>query len=204
MVSIGGHPNAMVVRWPAARASRTRTHSHHRHFLVRPGLSKLCRPWRQGLAEHRGRRLPAGVPNRRGRHERLRCAAHAHSRLHADTDLLRPPSAVDSYEFNTMKDSLTEAQLSGKAVGGPEMVEFKPMFHEWATVQPGMITLARKKRTAVFRQYVAAETAVPVIACAAGTPTRLQPRLRARIKLTSVQTPPTSQPLCACDRSHEG
>jgi len=45
--------------------------------------------------------------------------------------------------------------------------EFRPHFHEWATVQPGMICLARKKRTAVFRQYVAAETAVPVIACAA-------------------------------------
>ena len=44
------------------------------------------------------------------------------------------------------------------------------MFHEWATVQPGMITLARKKRTAIFRSYVAAETAVPVIACAACLP----------------------------------
>ena len=44
------------------------------------------------------------------------------------------------------------------------------MFHEWATVQPGMICLARKKKTAVFRQYVAAETAVPVIACAACLP----------------------------------
>jgi len=33
-----------------------------------------------------------------------------------------------------------------------------------------MITIARKKRTAVFRQYVAAETAVPVIACAACLP----------------------------------
>jgi hypothetical protein len=33
-----------------------------------------------------------------------------------------------------------------------------------------MITLARKKKTAVFRQYVAAETAVPVIACAACIP----------------------------------
>jgi hypothetical protein len=30
-----------------------------------------------------------------------------------------------------------------------------------------MICLARKKRTAVYRQFVAAETAVPVIACAA-------------------------------------
>ena len=69
----------------------------------------------------------------------------------------------------------------------------QPMFHEWATVQPGMICVSphglepwpfpraaerlaleslarqvtRKKRTAIFRQYVAAETAVPVIACAA-------------------------------------
>ena len=47
------------------------------------------------------------------------------------------------------------------------MVETKPHFYEWATVQPGMICVARKKRTAVFRQYVAAETAIPVIACAA-------------------------------------
>jgi N-acetylglutamate synthase-like GNAT family acetyltransferase len=50
------------------------------------------------------------------------------------------------------------------------MVEYKPHFHEWATVQPGMVALARKKRTAVFRQYVAAETAVPVIGCAACLP----------------------------------
>ena len=33
-----------------------------------------------------------------------------------------------------------------------------------------MICLARKKKTAVFRQYIAAETAVPVIACAACLP----------------------------------
>lgn len=26
-----------------------------------------------------------------------------------------------------------------------------PAFHEWATVQPGMICLARKKRTAQYR-----------------------------------------------------
>jgi hypothetical protein len=39
-----------------------------------------------------------------------------------------------------------------------------------ATVQPGLICLARKKKTAVFRQYVAAETAVPVIVCAACLP----------------------------------
>ena len=42
-----------------------------------------------------------------------------------------------------------------------------PAFYEWATVQPGMITLARKKRTAQYRQFHAAETAMPVIGCAA-------------------------------------
>ena len=38
---------------------------------------------------------------------------------------------------------------------------------QWATVQPGMICVARKKKTQTFRGYQAAETAVPVIACAA-------------------------------------
>ena len=51
-----------------------------------------------------------------------------------------------------------------KGANNDTPVEYKPHFHEWATVQPGMICLARKKKTAVFRQYVAAETAVPVIA----------------------------------------
>lgn len=55
------------------------------------------------------------------------------------------------------------------AAGG-NAIEFKPHFHEWATVQPGLVCLARKKKTAVFRQYIAAETAVPVIACAACLP----------------------------------
>jgi hypothetical protein len=81
---------------------------------------------------------------------------------------------VDSYEFTLLEDSLSAAALSGKPVvpgTNDKAVEFKPHFHEWATVQPGMICLARKKRTAVFRQYVAAETAVPVTACAACLPT---------------------------------
>lgn len=76
---------------------------------------------------------------------------------------------VDSYEFTGLADQLNTKQMTG-AGAGTEAVEFKPHFHEWATVQPGMICLARKKRTAVFRQYVAAETAVPVIACAACLP----------------------------------
>lgn len=77
--------------------------------------------------------------------------------------------AVDSYEFTTLKDGISQQNLNGTGTTD-NIVEFKPMFHEWATVQPGMICLARKKRTAVFRQYVAAETAVPVIACAACLP----------------------------------
>ena len=64
---------------------------------------------------------------------------------------------IDAYEHQTLK----------QIVGEGENAEPKPMFHEWATVQPGMITLARKKRTAQFRQFHAAETAMPVIACAA-------------------------------------
>jgi hypothetical protein len=43
--------------------------------------------------------------------------------------------------------------------------EFKPHFHEWATALPGMICVSRKARNATFRNYVAAETATPVITC---------------------------------------
>tara|TARA_B100001057_G_scaffold21230_1_gene19662 strand:- start:2342 stop:2881 length:540 start_codon:yes stop_codon:yes gene_type:complete len=49
-------------------------------------------------------------------------------------------------------------------------IVFVSLLSQWATVQPGMICIARKKKTAVFRQYIAAETAVPVIACAACLP----------------------------------
>lgn len=66
---------------------------------------------------------------------------------------------------------LTAKQMTGVDIanGGDDYaVEYKPAFHEWASVLPGMICLARKKKTQVFRQYQAAETACPVIACAAG------------------------------------
>tara|TARA_B110001452_G_scaffold2806_3_gene2465 strand:- start:8459 stop:9046 length:588 start_codon:yes stop_codon:yes gene_type:complete len=82
-------------------------------------------------------------------------------------------SAVDAYEFSVLRtDVLTRGDLTGNSAiaGAGDTVEYKPHFHEWATVQPGMICLARKKKTAVFRQYIAAETAVPVIACAACLP----------------------------------
>jgi hypothetical protein len=77
-------------------------------------------------------------------------------------------SFVDSFEFSLLPDTLTQKQLTGNPTASDTtMVEHRPMFHEWATVQPGMVCLARKKRTAVFRQFTAAETAVPVISCAA-------------------------------------
>jgi hypothetical protein len=45
--------------------------------------------------------------------------------------------------------------------------EHKPHFHEWATALPGMICVSRKARNSTFRNYVAAETATPVISCCA-------------------------------------
>ena len=92
---------------------------------------------------------------------------HTHTNIHTYARLLlccKP--AVDSYEFMHVHDVLTSNDISGR--GGDVNIEYKPHFHEWATVQPGMICLARKQRTSVFRHYTAAETAVPVIACAAG------------------------------------
>ena len=75
---------------------------------------------------------------------------------------------VDGFEFTQLpNEGLKGGDLDGSAAAG-EVVEPKPHFHEWATVLPGMICLARKARTATFRGYVAAETAVPVVGCAAG------------------------------------
>lgn len=82
-------------------------------------------------------------------------------------------SFVDSFEFSLLEERLTLSQMKGTTkpgAGEDPVVEYRPHFHEWATVQPGMVCLARKKRTAVFRQFTAAETAVPVIACAACIP----------------------------------
>lgn len=81
--------------------------------------------------------------------------------------------AVDAYEFTTIRPQISDTEMTGIALPmgtQPTNIEFKPHFHEWATTQPGMVCVARKKKTAVFRQYVAAETAVPVISCAACIP----------------------------------
>ena len=74
-------------------------------------------------------------------------------------------SFVDAYEFAQLPEAVKAGDLDG-VVGGND-VEFKPHFHEWATVLPGMICVSRKARNATFRNYVAAETATPVIGCCA-------------------------------------
>ena len=85
---------------------------------------------------------------------------------------------VDAYEFAALDNSITHLQLTGEredpdpalAAGAYEPgkdIEVKPHFHEWASVLPGMICLSRKARNSTFRNYVAAETATPVIGCAA-------------------------------------
>ena len=77
---------------------------------------------------------------------------------------------VDSFEFAQLSpEGLKQSEISGEAPKPQDpVVEPKPYFHEYATVLPGMICLSRKARNATFRGYVAAETATPVIGCAAG------------------------------------
>ena len=74
-------------------------------------------------------------------------------------------SFVDAYEFAQLPEAVKAEDLDG--LPGGNDVEFKPHFHEWATVLPGMICVSRKARNATFRNYVAAETATPVIGCCA-------------------------------------
>jgi len=78
---------------------------------------------------------------------------------------------VDAHEFALLPpEGLTQSELDGVTAPAADAktVEPKPHFHEYATVLPGMVCLTRKARTASFRGYVAAETATPVIGCAAG------------------------------------
>ena len=76
---------------------------------------------------------------------------------------------VDAHEFAALPPMLKAKKILPSLTGGKgdETVEYKPHFHEWASVMPGMIVLSRKARNATFRNYVAAETATPVIGCAA-------------------------------------
>ena len=64
--------------------------------------------------------------------------------------------AVAQAEYNKWKDYKHDDQI-----------ETKPHFHEWASALPGMICVSRKARNSTFRNYVAAETATPVVSCCA-------------------------------------
>ena len=83
---------------------------------------------------------------------------------------------VDSKEWTALeeggKSSLTAKELTGmeEDAFGPkdntqqnDIVEHKPYFHEWASAKPGMIALTRNTRSSCFKNFVGAETAVPVI-----------------------------------------
>ena len=74
-----------------------------------------------------------------------------------------------AYEFAGIPDVATVFDVTGQG-SNTDVIERKPMFHEWASALPGLIALGRKNKTQVFRQYQAAETAVPTIVCAACIP----------------------------------
>ena len=79
-------------------------------------------------------------------------------------------SFVDGYEFTALPNVLKLKNVTPNApqdAEGDAPFEYKPHFHEWATALPGMICVSRKARNATFRNYVAAETATPVITCCA-------------------------------------
>ena len=90
---------------------------------------------------------------------------------------------VDSYEYGMVPPTISVAELKGEAylddegtlmsvatqqaLGASPTAEAKPHFYEWCTAYTGMIAVQRRQRS-TFRAYVAAETAAPVIVCAAG------------------------------------
>ena len=77
----------------------------------------------------------------------------------------QPVSRIGEVVMNAFVDAYEHQVLKGGSQNDAN--DEVPAFYEWATIQPGMLTLARKKRTAQYRQFHAAETAMPVIGCAA-------------------------------------
>ena len=85
-------------------------------------------------------------------------------------------SFIDSYEFTALPETISVEDVEPQGAVGVDdrlpktltaVYEHKPHFHEWATALPGMICVSRKARNSTFRNYVAAETATPVISCCA-------------------------------------
>lgn len=64
---------------------------------------------------------------------------------------------VDTQEFVALREHTTENTYAS--------AETLPPYHEWAAVLPGMVCIARKMNSQVFRHLVAAETSIPCISC---------------------------------------
>lgn len=79
-------------------------------------------------------------------------------------------SFVANEEYTRLEDGLTADLMKGTATGDNTIVETRPHYHEWATALPGMVAVSRKKRSAHFRGFTAAEHAIPVIVTAACLP----------------------------------
>lgn len=77
--------------------------------------------------------------------------------------------ATDPFELLKIRE-LHARNLLPQTLSTGIFQDIRPDFHEWATVLPGYICVARKSRDKNWRGFLAAETAAPVIACAAGMP----------------------------------
>ena len=64
---------------------------------------------------------------------------------------------IDTQEFVALREHTSNNDYSSK--------EELPPYHEWAAVLPGMVCIARKMNSQVFRHLVAAETSIPCISC---------------------------------------
>jgi hypothetical protein len=71
---------------------------------------------------------------------------------------------IDTHEWSLLPEQATVDMVASTGDSNP--YESRPMFHDWATVLPGMLCLARKNRTETWRRNLAAESAIPVVGCA--------------------------------------
>ena len=86
-----------------------------------------------------------------------------------DQELARLDAAIAAAGTDAKKVEMLQKQkdVVDAEYDDGSQIEQKPHFHEWATALPGMICVSRKARNSTFRNYVAAETATPVVACCA-------------------------------------
>lgn len=89
----------------------------------------------------------------------------------ATSEGYHPPSRIGEQPLNAFVDERVFTEL-GKPKDGKEPMPM-PMFHEWATVLPGMICVGKQHTSSagssahrVMNYGLASETSIPVIACA--------------------------------------